>query len=388
MTVYHYLNDQRVVYYNAQGVKLNPGSYDRVDKSGNDSPKKSGDRLTPHAYTHTITSYYDPVGVSAVTREEGTPQSWSGLPGYVSSPPWPTSLDNHLLVQLREKILESDWNPAVTMGEARESLHMIGQRTGQLVRAFTSARRLDVVGVARALRCAVLPPRNRVRVQVNRFLQKTRGMTEKQLEQLGYHLVKRKLGESLYLEYTFGWVPLLSDVHSAMVALSAMEGRELVSSVRVRKSLHPPLKPEWQEQVTRYSKQLLHFIKSPGSNVFYKNVDPLETIWELVPFSFVIDWFLPVGDYLSAMAAQRVIRNSGETWLTYVERKSVRGYAWYHAPSKTTTVVPSYRYFSLSMTRSKSSISAKVPTSKGWTAVLEYNRAASAIALLLQVFRK
>lgn len=32
-------------------------------------------------------------------------------------------------------------------------------------------------------------------------------------------------------------------------------------------------------------------------------VNPLEVAWELLPFSFVADWFLPIGGYLNAMDA-------------------------------------------------------------------------------------
>lgn len=32
-------------------------------------------------------------------------------------------------------------------------------------------------------------------------------------------------------------------------------------------------------------------------------INPLEIIWELVPYSFVVDWFLPVGNWLSSMTA-------------------------------------------------------------------------------------
>lgn len=32
-------------------------------------------------------------------------------------------------------------------------------------------------------------------------------------------------------------------------------------------------------------------------------LDPLTLAWELIPFSFVVDWFLPVGTYLSQLTA-------------------------------------------------------------------------------------
>lgn len=43
-------------------------------------------------------------------------------------------------------------------------------------------------------------------------------------------------------------------------------------------------------------------------------LNPLEVIWELVPFSFVADWFLPIGDYLSALDASSRFTHEGGSW--------------------------------------------------------------------------
>lgn len=32
-------------------------------------------------------------------------------------------------------------------------------------------------------------------------------------------------------------------------------------------------------------------------------LNPVVTLWELVPFSFIVDWFIPIGDYLSSLDA-------------------------------------------------------------------------------------
>jgi hypothetical protein len=42
-------------------------------------------------------------------------------------------------------------------------------------------------------------------------------------------------------------------------------------------------------------------------------LNPAEVIWELVPFSFVADWFLPIGDYLSALDAPMRFSHVGGT---------------------------------------------------------------------------
>jgi hypothetical protein len=39
-------------------------------------------------------------------------------------------------------------------------------------------------------------------------------------------------------------------------------------------------------------------------------LNPLSLAWELLPYSFVIDWFLPIGDYLAATTA-----SAGMTWV-------------------------------------------------------------------------
>jgi hypothetical protein len=49
-------------------------------------------------------------------------------------------------------------------------------------------------------------------------------------------------------------------------------------------------------------------------------LDPLGIAWEAVPFSFVADWFLPIGDYLDALS---VFNGISADKLTTVKRRSV-----------------------------------------------------------------
>lgn len=46
--------------------------------------------------------------------------------------------------------------------------------------------------------------------------------------------------------------------------------------------------------------------------------NPLELLWEVIPFSFVIDWMIPVGDYLSSLDAMNGVENM---WGTVTRRE-------------------------------------------------------------------
>lgn len=45
---------------------------------------------------------------------------------------------------------------------------------------------------------------------------------------------------------------------------------------------------------------------------------PLDTVWELTPFSFILDWFFNIGNVISAWAPKPSLRTLG-SWVTYEE---------------------------------------------------------------------
>jgi len=126
----------------------------------------------------------------------------------------------------------------------------------------------------------------------------------------------------LWLEYKYGWVPLLSDVHGAVQALHEREKE----GNRVRVAVKSGAKSEDYEKITgagfplvglnatldvqRKTKHRcmvrLDYVKSdspwaPWSSLGITN--PLTVAWELLPWSFVADWFVPVGAYLDILDA-------------------------------------------------------------------------------------
>lgn len=124
-----------------------------------------------------------------------------------------------------------------------------------------------------------------------------------------------------WLEVQYGWRPLLSDVYDSCEALNKREldqdsYRASVKGVGIEKDL--PI--YWRRNsnisasiygdihllLTNVAVCRLHYLLE---NPFIQTLaslgvtNPLNVIWERVPYSFVIDWALPVGNYLQLLDA-------------------------------------------------------------------------------------
>jgi len=113
-----------------------------------------------------------------------------------------------------------------------------------------------------------------------------------------------------WLAYSYGLKPLINDVASAVEILE--EGlRDPSRPVVVRKSSVKPVSGTAHEMSGYYHDSINGSVRVSGriefwieNPIFYTLeqvgfVNPLSVAWELVPFSFVVDWFVPVGDFLT-----------------------------------------------------------------------------------------
>lgn len=120
-----------------------------------------------------------------------------------------------------------------------------------------------------------------------------------------------------WLELQYGWKPLANDVFAgiAQVNQALKEPGSTVQAVRrVSDTLWilPPPKPSaWGEfrytGSARCSVEVKFKARISDANLAYLSglqaLNPLYTAWVATPFSFVVDWFLPVGDWLSSITA-------------------------------------------------------------------------------------
>lgn len=226
-----------------------------------------------------------------------------------STPPWGPNDDLTLYGRLRTRVAGSDFNAGVFLGEGKESLRMIADSANRIARGIKSARRLDFAGVYRAL----FQPS-----QVRRYKNyKAKGWLDDdrflKWERERHHLKRLRFKppdrdvSSLWLEFAYGWKPLLQDAYSGAEFLAHQLEAPLQNVVRVslkrqNESLQTssPVTYSYRKGTVTTTKWIKAKITEVSPAKLSGLTDPLSVAWELVPFSFVIDWFIPIGNYLSA----------------------------------------------------------------------------------------
>lgn len=191
---------------------------------------------------------------------------------------------NAATVKAAVKVADAKVNVAVTLAEAAKTSDLILGTANRIYRAYRSFRRGDVVGIASNL-----------------------------------NITPRKLHKS-WLEYKYGWIPLLMDVKNGAeffaqqhlgrpvrFVVSATE--EVVASYGYTEDLSSFKPGSSRVRYTTISCKAKVKIWCELSNPHLSAVqqlgltNPALVAWELVPFSFVFDWFISVGDYLQALSA-------------------------------------------------------------------------------------
>lgn len=141
-----------------------------------------------------------------------------------------------------------------------------------------------------------------------------------------------------WLEASFGWRPLLHDIDSGAQALaeSGIIERDTRSPVRAlgfsEETSHGPVVQLGQGYPGQYVQHLrrervevryIALVDTGSYSVFNPTrigFDPsnwLPTVWEVVPWSFLIDYFANIGDIISAAS----LNTSGVRWTLRTERK-------------------------------------------------------------------
>jgi hypothetical protein len=120
-----------------------------------------------------------------------------------------------------------------------------------------------------------------------------------------------------WLEYSYAWKPLYKDVYDHAEALAKVYietsgairrgiGRAKTKKITNWKQPLNQLAAKRRISSEKFVEYKVEFkipngVLSPQT-VFGLN-NPLTIAWEIVPFSFVVDWFLPIGEALEAMTA-------------------------------------------------------------------------------------
>lgn len=186
-------------------------------------------------------------------------------------------------------------NLGLTLVESHKSMAMIAHRAKQLVTFTRHLKRGNFMVAAAALGLDTKDPR--VKSAVKRS-----------------HRAGKDVAGN-WLEFTFGWTPLIQDIGNAVEVLQRDFPTDRVR-VTNRDVFHDIRTWDGEPRIGEYgsSRSLVtscHYeigaeVKVTNPNLLLANelgfTNPMYVAWDAVPFSFVIDWFLPVGKFLKSFS--------------------------------------------------------------------------------------
>ena len=277
------------------------------------NPNRSGP-LMPRAFTFERDRNITRTGTQ-VTRSLTAPKLYGNTNGIYSGPITgtidihlnyaadtvaPVDLDSQCRNELLREIKGMKVNLANVYAERKKTADLVADTAMKLVSAVVHLKRGDIAGAAKAVGVAV-------------------GKRGKSRFQKAFSRDSAKALGSGWLQLQYGWKPLLNDVYGACEHLANVGNQPVVITTKKSRKRTTPLR--YYERTTAGDQTSVTFEQGERKTTvkygvtYYKPglpstdmaslgiTNPLSVAWELTPWSFVVDWFYPVGAWIETFDA-------------------------------------------------------------------------------------
>jgi hypothetical protein len=211
-----------------------------------------------------------------------TGANFIGLPflnpeaGYV---PLSSAEEMKLQSRLVSKIKGHDFNLAVNLAQSGQTVSLVLDNLRKLGKSMRALRHGDFSTAARQL--GAKPKTSKL---------------------------KSKDISGRWLELQYGWLPTLGDTFEAVKAYESItnyRGTTFKATLKTSGDYEASGSPGLYKFPGRYKTTVrliaeLSEIPSPLRGLGL--ADPLSVVWEVIPYSFVVDWFLPIGTFFENLA--------------------------------------------------------------------------------------
>lgn len=272
---------------NSNGV----GGYFYKSWSGVNSPSPRPNPLPWNSYTCDVYSRENRPGTGNFLFTPGISDASIGevIPAF-SGNDWA----NHLSA-LGQAVKGHSFNLGVALAESPDAIRMVATNAQRIVSSIRWLRKGSPGEALRALgaRSDKLPPGLKSHYAPNRL--ETRDVS------------------SMWLELQYGWQPLVNDAFEAAKAFEVhtqapRKSRVVVNVARVTREFTGlynsavPTAGVVSHKHVRSRRFIYEMTESLPVARALGLSDPRAVLWEAVPFSFIADWFIPVGSYLDALS--------------------------------------------------------------------------------------
>lgn len=313
------------------------------------------------AYRRVGTSFFDDILDAGAGWKLGTTGTITGSTPRLT-PNTPASLISRVDGNVRSQINNMVWDAGNSLGELPETIDAIYGMMETVYNLYKAIKSRNISAVkaivynadgsvataaqvanrakAQARRKKALGSKKRRRFDEDFAKYKRWKDRQKPIPRKGARAIAQGFSSG-WLFYKFFWLPILQDIHSALEAMEAAASKS--GAFRASASGTAPMGIPGLQDATcpivsaqfsgtfEVKVEVAYKVSNPLAFSLSQHglTNPLSLAWELLPLSFVLDWFVSVGSFMSALSRPWGLVFDWGYRTEYVKWHAK--YAWIHA---------------------------------------------------------